>query len=71
MKLHEVFQNSPFFVSMATAAAFDQPVPIVIQIIPMRFHEILFTSYDYRIAFVFQHLIGYHGNCGHFENFNT
>ena len=35
---------------MATAAAFDQPVPIVIQIIPMRFHEILFPSYDYCIS---------------------
>lgn len=61
---------------MATTAAFDQSIPVFAQlipisqkIIPMPFHEILFSSYHARIVFVDKHLNGYHGNSDHFLKF--
>jgi hypothetical protein len=56
-KFHEVwwkestiFFNSPFFVSMATAAKFVQPIPIFlaylvplyVDVVPIMFHQFLF-----------------------------
>jgi hypothetical protein len=42
--------KSPFFVSMATAAKFGQPIPIVlsylvplnVDVVPIKFHQFLF-----------------------------
>jgi hypothetical protein len=57
IKFHEVswkeskfFLNLPFFVSMATAAKFVQPIPIFlaylvplyVDVIPIKFHQFLF-----------------------------
>jgi hypothetical protein len=51
------FFKSPFFVSMATAAKFVQPIPIClaylvpldVDVVPIKFHQFLFwrvTCYD-------------------------
>jgi hypothetical protein len=60
-KFHEVwwkesknFLNSPFFVSMATAAKFVQPIPIFfaylvpidMDVVPIKFHQFLFGEYN-------------------------
>jgi hypothetical protein len=51
-EFHEVW-NPPFFVSMATAAKFVQPIPIFlaylvpldVDVIPIKFHQFLFGEY--------------------------
>ena len=50
MKGIQQFLKSPFFVSMATAAKFVQPIPIVlaylvpldVDVVPIKFHQFLF-----------------------------
>jgi hypothetical protein len=50
MKGIQIFFKSPFFVSMATAAKFDQPIPIFladlvpldVDVVPIKFHQFLF-----------------------------
>jgi hypothetical protein len=57
MKGIQNFSNLPFFVSMATAAKFVQPIPIClaylvpldVDVVPIKFHQFLFwrvTCYD-------------------------
>jgi hypothetical protein len=41
MKEIQIIFKSPFFVSMATAAKFVQPIPIV-DVVPIKFHQFLF-----------------------------
>ena len=46
-----IFLNPPFFVSMATAAKFVQPIPIVlaylvslyVDVVPIKFHQFMFV----------------------------
>ena len=50
MKGIQTFFNPPFFVSMATAAKFVQPIPIFlaylvpldVDVVPIKFHQFLF-----------------------------
>jgi hypothetical protein len=50
MKGIQIFFKSPFFVSMATAAKFDQLIPIFladlvpldVDVVPIKFHQFLF-----------------------------
>jgi hypothetical protein len=50
MKGIQFFLNPPFFVSMATAAQFVQPIPIFlaylvpldVDVVPIKFHQFLF-----------------------------
>jgi hypothetical protein len=50
MKGIQILFKSPFFVSMATAAKFVQPIPIFlaylvpldVEVIPIKFHQFLF-----------------------------
>jgi hypothetical protein len=50
MKGIQLFLNPPFFVSMATAAKFVQPIPILfaylipldVDVVPIKFHQFLF-----------------------------
>jgi hypothetical protein len=50
MKGIQFFLNPPFFVSMATAAKFVQPIPIIlayliplyVDVVPIKFHHFLF-----------------------------
>jgi hypothetical protein len=50
MKGIQCFFKSPFFVSMATAAKFVKPIPIVlaylvplgVDVVPIKFHKFLF-----------------------------
>ena len=49
-KESKIFLNAPFFVSMATAAKFVQPIPILlaylvpldVDVVPIKFHQFLF-----------------------------
>ena len=67
-KFHEVwwkesnfFLNPPFFVSMATAGKFVQPIPIFlaylvpldVDVVPIKFHQFLLGEYPGMIIFVF------------------
>jgi hypothetical protein len=50
MKGNQNYFNSPFFVSMAAAAKFVQPIPIIlaflvplaVDVVPIKFHQFLF-----------------------------
>jgi hypothetical protein len=50
MKGIQIYFKSPFFVSMATAAKFVQPIPIFsaclvpldVDVVPIKFHQYLF-----------------------------
>jgi hypothetical protein len=50
MKEIQIIFKSPFFVSMATAAKFVQPIPILltylvpldVDVVPIKFHQFLF-----------------------------
>jgi hypothetical protein len=50
MKGIQIFLNPPFFVFMATAAKFVQPIPIFlaylvpldVDVVPIKFHQFLF-----------------------------
>jgi hypothetical protein len=50
MKGIQIFLNHPFFVSMAAAAKFVQPiliflaylVPLYVDVVPIKFHQFLF-----------------------------
>jgi hypothetical protein len=52
MKGIQFFLNPPFFVSMATAARFVQPIPILlaylvpldVNVVPIKFHQFLFAE---------------------------
>jgi hypothetical protein len=52
MKRIQFFFKSPFFVSMATAAKFVQPIPIFlsylvpldVDVVPIKFHQFLFDE---------------------------
>jgi hypothetical protein len=52
MKGIQIFLKSPFFVSMATAAKFVQPIPIFfaylvpldVDVVPIKFHQFLFSE---------------------------
>ena len=55
------FYIPPFFVSMATAAKFVQPIPIflaylvplAVDVVPIKFHQFLFGEEPVMIIFVF------------------
>jgi hypothetical protein len=52
MKGIQNYFKSPFFVSMATVAKFDQPIPIflaylvplAVDVVPIKFHQFLFAE---------------------------
>jgi hypothetical protein len=63
--------NPPFFVSMATAAKFVQPIPIFLAyLVPLDIPSISVrrvTCYDHIFVFQFLSIFGrFHGNGGHF-----
>jgi hypothetical protein len=52
---------------------FAQLIPLSLDIIPVKCHEFLFSTYTIliKIVFVFYHLIGYHDNGSHFDNYKN
>ena len=52
---------------------FAQLIPHILDIILVKFHEFLFSSYTIliKIVFVFYHLLGYHDNGSHFDNYKN
>ena len=88
LKFHEIwwkkdkhFKTRHFCVPMEMASTylqlilicFAQLIPPILDIIPVKFHEFLFSSYTIliKIVFVFYHLIGYHDNGSHFDNYKN
>ena len=57
----KIILNPPFFVSMATAAKFVQPIPIFlaylvpldVDVVPIKFHQFMLGEYPGMIIFVF------------------
>jgi hypothetical protein len=62
-----MFFNPPFFVSMATAAKFVQPipsclaylVPLDVDVVPIKFHQFLFGELPAMIIFVFFNFLAF------------
>jgi hypothetical protein len=63
----KLFQIPPFFVSMATAAKFVQPIPIflaylvplAVDVVPYKFHQFLFGKEPVMIIFVFFNFLAF------------